>query len=177
MRVMKYVLPGLLVLLCAQVGSAQVVPKLGYIDSQEIISESTEARAAQAQFDREMAQYQAEVQAMGTELQTMLTAYQQQAGTMSAEARTARESEITTKQQDYERRAQELETAAVQRRQALVEPVMERINRVIEAVRAEGAYAMIFDVAAGAILAADPALDLTPEVLRRLSAQEAGSER
>ena len=173
MRLFKHVLPSVLLLLvAAQVAHAQAVPKLGYIDSNEIIRGSSEAQAAQQQFDREMAQFQTEVQTMGQELQTMLAAYQQQAGTMSDDARATRENEITVKQQQYESRAQQLETQAAQRREALVEPVMERINQVIEAVRMEGAYAVIFDVAAGAILAADPALDLTPEVLRRLSLTE-----
>jgi len=176
MRLLKYFLPSLLLLAVAsQAGVAQAMPKMGYIDANEILRESTEAQAAQAQFDREMAQFQSQVQSMGEELQTMLAAYQQQAGTMSEEARTARETEITQKQQEYETRAQTLETEAAQRRAALVEPVMERINTIIEAVRTEGAYTLIFDIAAGAILAADPALDLTPEVLRRLSAAEGQS--
>ena len=173
MRLFKHALAaGLVMMALAPAVDAQVVPKLGYIDSNQIIRESAEAQEAQAQFDREMAQYQTEVQTMGEELQNMLSAYQQQAGTMSEEARTARENEITAKQQEYEQRAQQLEADAVQRRSQLVEPVMERINQVIEAIRTEGGYTMIFDVAAGAILAADPSLDLTPEVLRRLSVAE-----
>jgi Skp family chaperone for outer membrane proteins len=47
---------------------------------------------------------------------------------------------------------------------------MERINAVIEDIRADGGYSMIFDVAAQGIIAADPALDLTAEVVRRLQA-------
>jgi Skp family chaperone for outer membrane proteins len=39
---------------------------------------------------------------------------------------------------------------------------------VIEDVRREGNYALIFDTAAGAIITADPGLDLTDQVLERL---------
>ena len=56
------------------------------------------------------------------------------------------------------------------RQAELVEPVMERITAVIETIRAEGSYSMIFDVAAQGIISADPALDLTTEVVRRLQA-------
>ena len=45
---------------------------------------------------------------------------------------------------------------------------MQRITAVIEEIRAEGSYSMIFDVAAPGIISADPALDLTAEVVRRL---------
>jgi len=46
--------------------------------------------------------------------------------------------------------------------------VMDGISEVIEAVREEGSYAFVFDIAAGAIVSADPTLDLTDEVIRRL---------
>ena len=47
---------------------------------------------------------------------------------------------------------------------------MDKINQTIEQVRAEGSWSLILDVAAGGVVAADPALDLTQEVIRRLQA-------
>jgi Skp family chaperone for outer membrane proteins len=89
-------------------------------------------------------------------------------GTMSVEARANLENQITQKQQEYEERVQQIEALAADRRAALIEPVMQRINAVIEDMRAEGNYVLIFDLSAGAILAADSALDLTQEVIARL---------
>lgn len=57
---------------------------------------------------------------------------------------------------------------AEQRRDELIQPVMDRINTIIEAVRVEGQYHLILDLAAGSIVAADPALDLTQQVIGRL---------
>jgi Skp family chaperone for outer membrane proteins len=48
---------------------------------------------------------------------------------------------------------------------------------VIETLREEGQYSLILDVAAGSIISADSTLDLTPEVIRRLGAQEGGAAR
>ena len=48
---------------------------------------------------------------------------------------------------------------------------MDRITEVIEQLREEGAYSLILDVAAGSIVSADPALDLTQEVIGRLEAE------
>jgi Skp family chaperone for outer membrane proteins len=45
---------------------------------------------------------------------------------------------------------------------------MDRIDAVIQALRAEGGYSMILDSAAQGLIAADPALDLTAAVLERL---------
>ena len=47
---------------------------------------------------------------------------------------------------------------------------MDEISRVIEALRVEQSYHIIFDVAAGSIIAADPTLDITDEIVRRLQA-------
>ena len=45
---------------------------------------------------------------------------------------------------------------------------MERITAIIEELRSSGSYSIIFDVAAQGIISADPDLDLTGEVVRRL---------
>ena len=68
-----------------------------------------------------------------------------------------------------------LQQLAAQRQQELVQPVMDRITTIIETMREEGQYSLILDVAAGSIISADSTLDLTPEVIRRLSASESGA--
>lgn len=72
------------------------------------------------------------------------------------------------KQREAQQRAMQLEDQAAKRQNELVEPVMRKIQEVIDAIRSEGKYAMIFDVAAGGLIAADPALDITDQVLARL---------
>lgn len=74
-------------------------------------------------------------------------------------------------QQQFEQRSQELSQRAQDRRQQLVAPLEDRIQRVIDGLRAERNLAMVFDVSspANSIVSADPTLDLTPLVIRRLS--------
>ena len=64
----------------------------------------------------------------------------------------------------------QIDQQAQVRQAELIQPVMDRITTVIEALREEGAYSLIFDVAAQGIISADPSLDLTQEVIRRLTA-------
>jgi len=61
-----------------------------------------------------------------------------------------------------------LDQQASARRAELVQPIMDRVSEMIEQLRLDGGYSLIFDVADGSIVAADPTLDLTDEVLRRL---------
>lgn len=170
MRCMKVFLPVLLVLSLASSLQAQTTVKLGYIDSQAILDQDPAARQAQQQFEASLATYQAEVQQLGEELQQLIDQYEQQQAMLSDDAKSSREEEIRLKQGQYQQRIAELEQQASVRQAELVEPVMERITAVIEEIRAEGSYSMIFDVAAQGIISADPDLDLTSEVVRRLQA-------
>jgi outer membrane protein len=167
---MKFFVPVLLLLAMASSAQAQANLKIGYIDSQAILDQDPSARAAQEQFEASLSTYQAEVQQMGEDLQTLIDQYEQQQAMLSDAAKANREEEIRQKQTEYQQRISELERQAGVRQAELVEPVMQRISTVIEDIRAEGGYSMIFDVAAQGIIAADPALDLTAEVVRRLQA-------
>jgi len=170
MRAMKVIIPVLLVLAMASKAEAQANLKIGYIDSQAILDQDPSARTAQTQFEASLTTYQAEVQQMGEELQQLIDQYEQQQAMLSDEAKQNREEEIRLKQAQYQQRIAELEQQASVRQAELIEPVMQRITTVIEEIRAEGSYSMIFDVAAQGIISADPVLDLTEEVIRRLQA-------
>jgi Skp family chaperone for outer membrane proteins len=52
---------------------------------------------------------------------------------------------------------------------------MDRVEQVIETIRKEGGYAIIFDVASSAMISADSTLDLTTQVITRLKASESSS--
>ena len=169
------VAPLVALLLTAMAASAQQIPRIAYINSERILSDSPVAQAAQRAFEAEVEQYRQEVTSLGEALQRMITDYEQQQSTMTPVARTAKENDIRLRQTEYESRLRELEGQAAERQQALVAPVMESINGIIDAIRLEGNYAMILDAASTAIIAADPALDLTDEVLRRLSAETEGA--
>jgi outer membrane protein len=156
--------------LAAASAEAQSPLKIGYINSQEILEQAPGARQAAEQFDREMQGLRAQLQPAADSLDRMIQLYEAQSMTLSADAKQRREQDILQRRESLQQRASQLETQAGQRRSELVQPVMDRITRVIEDIRVEGSYHLIFDVAAGSIIAADESLDLTPEVLRRLQA-------
>jgi outer membrane protein len=179
--------------------------KLGYINSQKILAQAPGAVEAQKQFEQEMSGYRGEIQPMeqklealqkelegqATTLQTQMQEFEKQQATLTADGRQARERDLLQKQEAFEQRRgeyqealvayqqkrQELEQRAQQRQQALVEPIMKQVSQVIEELRTQENYSMIFDVAGGTMLvAADPALDLSDRVLERLKAAPASGQ-
>ncbi|MDC0161170.1 OmpH family outer membrane protein [Gemmatimonadales bacterium] len=163
---------GALALICTAGAAEAQSPKLGYINSQEILVNAPGAEAAQAAFDAEMAGYQNEIMQLETELQNLEAALQQQQLTLSPEARSNREQQLQAKFQEYQQRTGQLQEVANQRRAALIQPVMDNITAIIEELREEGSYTLILDAAAGSIVSADPAFDLTQEVIGRLQAAD-----
>jgi Skp family chaperone for outer membrane proteins len=170
MRVMKVFLPVLLVLALASAAEAQALGKIGFINSQIILQQDSSAQAAQRQFDADLARYQAEISQLEQEGIQLVNQFQQQQAMLSTEARANREEEIRLKQEKYNQRATELDQQAGLRRAELLQPVMDRINGVIEAFRAEGGYAALFDLTGPSVVATDPALDLTQQIISRLQA-------
>jgi outer membrane protein len=168
MRGIPFALIALAFLLVPAAAEAQAL-RIAYLNSQEVMSAAPGSAEAQAQFDREMQGYQAEITQLEQELQSLEQQYQQQQLTLSPEARQNREQQIQARIQQYQQRGTELQEQAARRRAELVQPVMDEITEVIEELREQGNYALILDVAAGSIVSADPALDVTEEVIRRLN--------
>ena len=153
--------------LAAGTAEAQTL-KIGYINSQEILEKAPGAKEAQQAFERDMQGFTTEAQQLQDELTRMQQQLAQQELTLSPEAKRNRQQQIQDKAQQAQARMAEMDQIAARRRSELVQPVMDKITAAIEKLREEGSYALILDVAAGSIIAADPALDLTAEVLRRL---------
>ena len=143
--------------------------RLGFINSQRLIAEAPGAAEAQQTFQRDVSRYEGEIRNLEQELERTRAELERQQGSPASEAaRQQRQREFQQKVGLYQDSVQKLQLTAQQRQQQLVSPIMTRISEAIEQVRKEGQYAMIFDVSAGAVISADPSLDLTNRVLERL---------
>lgn len=139
--------------------------KIGFINSQELIQKAPGAAQAQQTFQRELTQYESGIKTLEQQLNQARADLQRQQG---AAARQQQEQAFQQKLTQYQDSVQKVQQTIQQRQQQLVQPIMTRISQTIEQIRKEGQYAMIFDVSAGALISADPALDLTQQVLQRL---------
>ncbi len=143
-----------------------------YLDSERLRQEAPGLQAARQQMQQQMAQLEAQADSalapMQTELQRLAVEFQQQQGVMSQEQRQQRQTELQQRQAELQRAGAEWEQRAGQVQSQILGPALTRVNEVIDALRAERGYSYILDSAAGGVVAADPALDITDEVLSRL---------
>lgn len=163
-----------------EVGGQQTSPpedtEFVYIDSQVILQEAPGASEAQQTWSRELAQYRGEVQQLAAELDSMQSALDQQQDMLSQEAVDRRRQEIAEKQRELRDRAQQLEQRAAQRQQELLGPILDEVRAVIDEIRQEHGYTMVFDASAAGVLAADPRLDITDLVIERLQERQAQAQ-
>lgn len=169
--------PALLVLGCTALvtsaASAQTPAlKFGYINSTKIMAEAPGRVEAEAQFDKEVAAYRTQLQRMSDSLQTLDSVFQRESPKLDSLTRETRRKSIADREANYQQRAQQLNEQMQNRQGELVRPIMEQIQKIIESVRAEDHYAIIFDVGSqgNAIVAADKTLDVTDKVIARLKA-------
>lgn len=158
--------------IAATSASAQTAAKIGWINSAQILSEAPGRAEAETRFKNEVTAYQAQLQRMSDSLQTMAATYEKDAARLDSATRVSRAKVIQDRETGYRTRAQQLDQQMQTRQAELVRPIMENIQKIIEQVRAEDNYAIIFDVASqsGVILAADKQLDLTAKVMARVKA-------
>ena len=167
-RVVVGVWAGLAALVVAGSGSLAAqqaaTPKLAYVNTQAILKQTPGYVKAESTFTKELATYRVEVQKLQASLDSAASDFDQQSVMLSPTQRAAKRKDLQAQQQKLEQRTQEL--------QELLDPIQNKVNSVIEGVRAAGNYAMIFDVSApnNGIVTADKTLDLTQRVIQQLKA-------
>ena len=151
--------------------AAAQAQKFGFVNTAQLLAQAPGTAEARQSLETEMQGFRTELDRLETELDSLQSAYERQQGSLSASARQERQQQIQQKFVSYQQRAAELQQTAQRREQEVMGPLMQRIGGVIEQVRSEGGYSMIFDVASGGVVvAADPALDVTEQVLAKLRA-------
>lgn len=159
----------------ALVAQQPAVPRLAWINSQAVLAATPGRAEAESLFNREMVGFRAEVQRMQQQFDSAVAEYNRSSVVMTPQARQQREGQLREMEQRTRQRAAELEQQAQQREAELTAPIIQRVNAVIEGVRAEYNYAFVFDVSAGNfIVSADRALDISAMVIQRLQAAGPG---
>jgi Skp family chaperone for outer membrane proteins len=144
--------------------------RYAYVSSELILRQTPGFAQAESTLTAEIASYRGEVQRLQQVLDSAITAFNQQSIVLTPTARSEKTDELRSLQQQLENRTTELQTRAQERQRELVSPLEDRIQRVIDGLRAERNLSLIFDVSAPGnnIVSADPVLDLTGTVVRRL---------
>ena len=171
--------------------------KFAYVDIQRVAGESADGQAANvrvqelsqqkvAEIEAKNTEMQGEVDALNAQLLEQQTKLQQGQNVMSAEARITLQREIsrlqvevqrTTQdsQAEMQRFTQDAEAAVQELQQELQIEFQKKLVPVIELLVADKGLSFIFSVGEGGLIWADPALDVTQELIDKLDEASAGT--
>jgi outer membrane protein len=152
--------------------NAQTDGQVGYVNTTTVLQQTPGFGAADSILAAEGAVFQQEADDLQAQLDSATTAFDQQQLMLSPTAREERVTELRELNDRTQARLQEMQNHVLERQRELITPLEQRIQTVIDGVRAERNLAIVFDVANpnSSIISADPAVDLTALVVSRLQA-------
>jgi len=149
-----------------------VAQKYAFVDSEYIRKNIPAFTRAQDQLDKLSKQWEQEISEGYSAVEKMYKAYQNEAVLLSQDMKVKREEAIISKEREMkelQNRYFGMEGELFKKREELVKPIQDEILKAIKTIAVEGAYAVIFDSAAGGnILFANPKYDISDQVLEML---------
>ncbi|SOD91889.1 OmpH family outer membrane protein [Spirosoma fluviale] len=147
--------------------------KLGYTNIDYILSQTPEAKDIQNQLTIQRTQSENEMKRMNKELEDKYEAYQKGGAQMSDVIRKDRETELQSLQTRIQEFGRTAEQSLQTKYQQLVNPVVQKIQKGIDAVAKENGYQYVFNLDAGAntipiLLVAPEENNITELVLKKL---------
>jgi outer membrane protein len=144
--------------------------KFAFVDIQAIASNSAEGKSATAKLDDMKKKKNADLVAKNTALKTMQDKLSAGGTVLNDQARGQLEKDIEKAQRDLQFAQQDAQTELTEMTNQLQADFQEKLNPVLESIRAEKGLLMIFSIRDSGIVAAEVGLDLSSEVVKRFDA-------
>ena len=158
-------------------GAAQAAPgpaKVGWIDLQKTLTDTKVGKAAKNRLEADKEDKQKQVNDLKEKLKKKAEDFEKQRVLLKGEAIAQRERELQEEyaalQQKFLAHQQELAKSEA----TLTKEIFQKASSIIDSIAKRDGYTMIIEKNEGAVLWADPSLDITAEVNKRLDAGEGG---
>lgn len=152
----------------AQGGTA----KFGYVDTDYIMGQIPEFKAAQSELEKTSVQWQKEIETKYTEIDKLYKAYQADAILLTDDMKKKRENEIINKEKevkDLQKQRFGVDGELYKKRQELVKPLQDKVYNAIKTVAEKKGLGFILDKSGQiSILYSNSKYDISDDVLTNL---------
>ncbi len=151
--------------------SPKSTAKIGHIDTEYVFSKIPAYQDAQKQLETLADQYRSEIEAKYKEVDSLYKIYQKEEVLLSAEMKKQKEDEIVNKENEAKKLQKKYfgkDGLMDQKREELLKPIQDNVFNTIKQLAEEGGYDYIFDKNSGALLYANPSLDQSDAILKKL---------
>jgi outer membrane protein len=143
--------------------------KIGYVNSERVLRESTIAKAALARMEADFGKREKELAEQASRLKAAADRLEKDGPTLGEAERSRRQRELVEQDRDLQRKRREFQEDLNQRRNEETAGIVERANRVIRQIYESEKYDLILQD----VVFASARVDITEKVLRALNAQGA----
>ncbi len=162
----------LLALITAMVPAGVFAQKYCYVDTEYILENITEYKAAQQQLDQLSVNWQKEIEAKYAFIDKLYKDFQAEQILLTDEMKRKRENEIVQKEKevkDFQKQKFGFEGELFKKKQELVKPIQDKIYNAIKKMATDQSYAVVFDKSSDLImLYANPKYDKSDDILNAL---------
>ncbi|MCW5633798.1 MAG: OmpH family outer membrane protein [Rubrivivax sp.] len=148
---------------------AQDALKIGYVNSERVLRESTPAKAAQAKLESEFGAREKQLAEAASRLKAAADKLEKDGPALGEAERTRRQRELVDQDRDLTRRRREFQEDLNQRRNEELAAIVERANRIIKQIFESEKFDLILQE----VVFAGPRVDITDKVIRALNTQPA----
>ena len=147
----------------------QTAPTIALVNLEAIMQQTPGYEEALETFKQEFQPFEDELDELVGRRDSLIQEYERQQVVLSPTALTEKATVIRDLEAQLQQRASDLQDRSTARERELVAPLEQRVQAVIEGIRAERNLLIVFDMqTTQGIVAADQSLDLTPIVVQRL---------
>ena len=153
--------------------------KIAYVDTEYILGQIPEYKAAQAELDKTSIEWQKEVEVKYAEIDKMYKAYQAEQILLTDDMKKKREADIVGKEKeakDLQKQHFGVDGELFKKRQELVKPIQDKVYNSVKTVAEKGGYAIIFDKSSDlTMLYANTKFDKSDDILQQLGYKSGSS--
>jgi outer membrane protein len=149
----------------ATVGAFAQEFRIGFVNTDRILREAEQAKAAQTKLEQEFSRREKDLQTQAKDLKAASEKFERESPTMADAARLSRQRQLVDQDRDLQRKQREFQEDLTLRKNEELQLVLERANRVIKQVAETEKYDLILQEA----VYINPKHDITDKVLTGLS--------
>lgn len=138
----------LVLLIHQNIGAQSGTAKFGYVDTDYILSQIPEYKAAQSELDKTSLQWQKEIDAKYAEVDKLYKAYQADVILLTDDMKKKRENEIINKEKEVKELQKQrfgVDGELFKKRQELVKPIQDKVYNAIKVIAEKSALGFIMD--------------------------------
>jgi len=159
----------------AAAGYAQQTPRIGIVNSQEVLEKSSEGKKVIARLQDKDKQTQASLAKLDDEIRQLETKLNTQRLTLTEEAALQMSTDLDKKRTDRKRLGEDATRELQELQFRLFNKVQSELLTILEAIGRERNFDIIFDLAKSGAVYFSPVINITDEVVRRYDASKAAA--